>query len=179
MTGEELDRSWRWQAQANGEFVELEDVWPVCAGNPITEQEYRSYCNRQRWAREHVPESAYAEPRRRLDLFDAQQSPAVLKGKIMAIRPIFDDVTPGGSEARPGGDRTITGRREEAIPAEFRAALIEEKPSSSRSSTTISARPTPRRVSMSTASSTAPNALTTTRSAAAARSSRYCARPAR
>lgn len=71
VTGEELDRSWRWQAQANGEFVELEDVWPVCAGNPITEQEYRSYCNRQRWAREHVPESAYAEPRRRLDLFDA------------------------------------------------------------------------------------------------------------
>ncbi len=67
VTGEELDRGWRWQAHFNGVFVELDDVWPVCAGDPITEGEYRTYCNRQRWAEQHAPQSAYADPRKRID----------------------------------------------------------------------------------------------------------------
>lgn len=67
VTGEEMDRSWRWQAQANGEPVELDHVWPTCAGDPITEAEYRRYCARQAWAREHAPDSAWAERGRRID----------------------------------------------------------------------------------------------------------------
>jgi len=67
VTGEELDRSWRWQALANGEPVELDDVWPVCAANPISEQDYRIYCRRQQWARQNAPDSSFADPRKRHD----------------------------------------------------------------------------------------------------------------
>jgi hypothetical protein len=68
VTGEELDRSWRWQSSFNGEFIDLDFVWPVVAGSPITEEEYRRYCARQTWARQHAPDSAYAERGRRVDL---------------------------------------------------------------------------------------------------------------
>ena len=69
VTGEELDRSWRWLAFVNGEpFGDFDQVWPKCAGDPITEAEYQNYCARQLWARENVPDSAYAEPGRKHDL---------------------------------------------------------------------------------------------------------------
>jgi hypothetical protein len=42
VTGEELDRSWRWQALFNGEPIDLDRVWPTCAGDPITEDEYQT-----------------------------------------------------------------------------------------------------------------------------------------
>lgn len=68
ITGEVLDRSHRWQAEVNGEpFPDFDRIWPNCADEPISEQEYRQYCNRQTWAREQAPKSAYAEPGRRLD----------------------------------------------------------------------------------------------------------------
>ncbi|MDE2436460.1 MAG: hypothetical protein KGM49_09385 [Sphingomonadales bacterium] len=68
VTGEELDRSWRWQSEVNGDpYADFDRIWPGCTGDPITEAEYRNYCNRQRWAREHAPESSYAEPGRRHD----------------------------------------------------------------------------------------------------------------
>lgn len=67
VTGEELDRGWRWQAEANGEPVELDAVWPVCAGEPITEEDYQFYADRQRWARRQAPDTAFADPRRRHD----------------------------------------------------------------------------------------------------------------
>jgi hypothetical protein len=67
VTGEELDRSWRWQAQANGELVEFDDVWPGCAGDPITERQYREYAAQQRWAQQHAPDSSFANPRQRHD----------------------------------------------------------------------------------------------------------------
>ena len=69
VTGEELDRGWRWMAFVNGEPIAFERVWPMCAGDPITEDEYRRYCARKAWAQEHAPESAYATGRRinRLD----------------------------------------------------------------------------------------------------------------
>lgn len=67
VTGEELDRSWRWQAQFNGVLVEFDQVWPVCAGDPITPDEYRTHCRRQEWAAKHAPDSAYADPRKRID----------------------------------------------------------------------------------------------------------------
>lgn len=68
ITGEELDRGWRWLAEVNGEpYAYLDRVWPVCAGDEITEAEYHNYCARQRWARERAPDSAYAQPGRRYD----------------------------------------------------------------------------------------------------------------
>jgi hypothetical protein len=70
-TGEELDRSHRWQAEFNGDPIEIEDVWPVCAKHPATERDYRVAAKRQTWAQEHAPKSAYADPRARLDPLSA------------------------------------------------------------------------------------------------------------
>lgn len=65
ITGEELDRSWRWLAFVNGEpFADFDRIWPACLSDPISEDGYRTYCARQDWAREHAPESSYAEPGR-------------------------------------------------------------------------------------------------------------------
>lgn len=68
VTGEPLDRSWRHQAEFNGKPIELEDVWPKCGGEPVTEAEYRRAIARQDWAREAAPTSAYADPKRKADL---------------------------------------------------------------------------------------------------------------
>lgn len=67
VTGEELDRSWRWQAQFNDAPIDFDRVWPMCARMPITEAEYRRYVQRQAWAQSNAPKSAYADPRRRND----------------------------------------------------------------------------------------------------------------
>ena len=66
-TGEELDRGWRWQAQFDGEPVDLDRVWPTGAGNPITEAEYRALVARRAWARKNAPQSAYANVGRKID----------------------------------------------------------------------------------------------------------------
>lgn len=70
VTGEELDRSWRWQAEFDGEYIDLDRVWPGCAGDPITETEYRRYVSRRRWAESHAPETPYAQRNKRIDLLD-------------------------------------------------------------------------------------------------------------
>lgn len=62
-----LDRSWRWQAEFQGEAIDFNRVWPACAADSLTAEEYRHYLARQDWAREHAPDSAYAEPGRRHD----------------------------------------------------------------------------------------------------------------
>ena len=68
VTGERLDRSYRWQADVNGEpFGDFDRVWPGCTGEPISEAEYEDYCARLRWAREHAPDSAFANPTRPYD----------------------------------------------------------------------------------------------------------------
>lgn len=67
VTGEEMDRSWRWQAEFNGEPCDFDRVWPACADEAITEAEYRTYCQRAEWARQQAPASAYADPRKRVD----------------------------------------------------------------------------------------------------------------
>lgn len=68
VTGEELDRSWRWQAEVNGElFDDFDRVWPGCTGDPITEADYLTFCARAQWARQHAPESSYAITGRRRD----------------------------------------------------------------------------------------------------------------
>lgn len=67
VTGEEMDRSWRWQALFDGEPFDFDDVWPGCAGDPITEMQYRALCARREWARQNAPGSAYAQPGKRYD----------------------------------------------------------------------------------------------------------------
>lgn len=67
ITGEEMDRSHRWQALHDDAPIEFDLVWPACAGDPITEAEYRELVQRRQWARENAPDSAYAEPGRRHD----------------------------------------------------------------------------------------------------------------
>lgn len=66
-TGEVLDRSWRWQAEFDGEPVDFDDVWPACADpeREINEADYHNYCARRRWAQRNAPRSAYADPKRR------------------------------------------------------------------------------------------------------------------
>lgn len=67
VTGEPLDRSWRWQAHANGELIPFEQAWPACARIPATEDDYRRAIQRQRWAQENAPGTAYADPRAKYD----------------------------------------------------------------------------------------------------------------
>jgi hypothetical protein len=66
-TGEEMDRSWRWQAAFNGELIEFEQAWPQCAKMPCTEADYRHAIRRQEWAKKHAPDSAFADHRTRID----------------------------------------------------------------------------------------------------------------
>lgn len=72
VTGELLDRSLRWQAESNGDYVDFDDVWPQCAKERISEAEYHRYCKRQAWAQSHAPSSAYADPKRRYDPLSTQ-----------------------------------------------------------------------------------------------------------
>lgn len=71
VTGEELDRGWRWQANFNGEPIDVERVWPVCAKHPTDYENYDRAIARQQWAQEHAPDSAYADPQARLDRISA------------------------------------------------------------------------------------------------------------
>ncbi|BCA57725.1 hypothetical protein [Sphingomonas sp. HMP6] len=67
-TGEELDRSHRWQATENGRPVDLERVWPRCAEDQITESEAAHLIAVEAWAKQNAPNSALANPKRRIDL---------------------------------------------------------------------------------------------------------------
>lgn len=67
VTGEEMDRSHRWQAEFLGEPVDFDDVWPGCAGQRIKSEEYRALTMRREWAAKNAPNSAFANPRRRYD----------------------------------------------------------------------------------------------------------------
>lgn len=49
VTGDELDRGPRWQAERNGEPVDLEHVWPRCAADKITADEYAYLTQLARW----------------------------------------------------------------------------------------------------------------------------------
>lgn len=68
VTGEIMDRSWRWQAELDdGALVDFDRVWPACCRTPITEDEWKRCKARTFWARKNAPESAYAERGRKLD----------------------------------------------------------------------------------------------------------------
>lgn len=67
VTGEELDRSHRWQALANNAPINLDRVWPKCADDPINADEYRHLCAVHQWAKENAPDSPQANPMKRID----------------------------------------------------------------------------------------------------------------
>ena len=68
VTGEEMDRGWRWQAQGDdGVLIDIERVWPACARSPISEADFRMRQGRRRWAQQAAPDSAYAERGRKYD----------------------------------------------------------------------------------------------------------------
>lgn len=66
VTGEEMDRSWRFYALANGQLIDLDRVWPACAGNSISEAEARHFANMQQWG-EANGDAALADPTRKVD----------------------------------------------------------------------------------------------------------------
>lgn len=72
VTREELDRSHRWNAAVNGRPIDLERVWPACAGEPTTAADYEFLSKQQAWGEQHAPDSAYADPLRKVDLLSSQ-----------------------------------------------------------------------------------------------------------
>jgi hypothetical protein len=67
-TGEEMDRSWRWQAQVNGRYVDLRRVWPVCGAEPISPDEHDYLAYRAQVATAADP---YSAPAKRVDMLTA------------------------------------------------------------------------------------------------------------
>lgn len=70
-TGEEMDRSHRWQAHANGHYIEFDRVWPGCAGDPIDQAEYDYLSSLQAWGEQHAPSGPQANPHKPIDLLTA------------------------------------------------------------------------------------------------------------
>lgn len=66
VTGETMDRSWRWQAAVNGAPIDIERVWPACADDPIDQSEHDHLAGLQAWGRA-AGHAAIADPTRRLD----------------------------------------------------------------------------------------------------------------
>ena len=65
--GSELDRAPCWQATANGEQISLGRVWPKCASEPIDKAEADYLIAAADWAKKNAPDSAFANPRRRIN----------------------------------------------------------------------------------------------------------------
>lgn len=67
-TGDIMDRAPCWNAQANGEWIDFERVWPVCTADPIDEATYRELCALKRDALAAGDAySAFATPKKAVD----------------------------------------------------------------------------------------------------------------
>ncbi len=79
-TGEELDRSPRWQVQVGFDRLEeepvrvggiwiedLTDVWPSCGRFPVDEADYAYRMERATWSAQYDPDDAHAEVGGRID----------------------------------------------------------------------------------------------------------------
>jgi hypothetical protein len=69
--GTELDRATRWNCTANGAAIDLDRVWPKCAGDPITEAEHDYLAGVQAWGEANAPDSPQANPHKRVDFLTA------------------------------------------------------------------------------------------------------------
>lgn len=63
----ELSTDERLVCLVNGKPADPESEWTYCAGNPITEQEYRFLIERHKWAKENAPADPFAAPSRKID----------------------------------------------------------------------------------------------------------------
>lgn len=73
-TGEEMERSHRWQIEIAGvpfdeplafggiTFAAVTDFWPACACEPIDRTDYIFRIERAAWAQEHDPQDALGTP---------------------------------------------------------------------------------------------------------------------
>jgi hypothetical protein len=66
-TGDEMDRAPCWNALINGQWANVAEAWPQCAGEPISAAEYAYLLARVGWAAEHAPGSPIADPTKRVD----------------------------------------------------------------------------------------------------------------
>lgn len=78
-TGEEMDRSPRWQIQIAGILIdgetyaggmlfnEMADFWPQCTRHPIDQADYNSRIERADWAALYDPNDAFADLSRKID----------------------------------------------------------------------------------------------------------------
>lgn len=83
-TGEEMDRSPRWQISVAGVLIDDEpvniggmtfndasDLWPAVGQSPTTEADYLFRIARQDWAAAHDPDDPLGSPGSRIDPFTA------------------------------------------------------------------------------------------------------------
>lgn len=66
-TREPLERGWLWRAELHEVEVDVWRHWPYCAGEPISEAEYRYLVALHRHATTHEPHLPEANPRQRVD----------------------------------------------------------------------------------------------------------------
>lgn len=71
ITGETLDRSSWWHAEANGEPIEFDRVWPQCAGEEISAKEYAFLRDRTQWAKRNDGYDPMANPKRKTNWDDS------------------------------------------------------------------------------------------------------------
>ena len=84
VTGERMDRSWRWQFEFGGQSLEcfadqegndsdsvLAGFWPKCRDERIDEARYRYLVDRGAWARQHDAYDPFSDRRGRVDLLSA------------------------------------------------------------------------------------------------------------
>lgn len=69
LTGEELDRSPRWQAEVRGKPYDRDvlDLWTWCAGQPIGANEYLYLLAIHRHASAHEPDMPEAAPHEKIN----------------------------------------------------------------------------------------------------------------
>lgn len=67
VTGEELDRSHRWQCTLNESLVNIDRFWPACGKEPVDQAEYDRLVKQYQWAQNNAPDSAYANLHMKLD----------------------------------------------------------------------------------------------------------------
>jgi len=72
VTGEELERGHRWQAEVRGNLVtdetEIIETWISCAGNPITEDEYNAMLGKADYADTRDQRLPEFKPEQKIDL---------------------------------------------------------------------------------------------------------------
>lgn len=72
VTGEEMDRSHRWQASINGKTIDhITRVWPRVAEDSIDQAEYDRLMALQKWSEQHDPDGPFSNPAEPVDRLNA------------------------------------------------------------------------------------------------------------